>query len=1269
MVYERKSKGVVDKAVCEELLRWLGKNQPRKPIHRRTLHFLRAFALYAEIDRPCILTYQQFRDYCKENKAASVENLSPATLQKECSRLSQLLSAACYRLGWDKRVTVTFDEIRKDDFVARLVFANMREKAKNAVEELDSCPMDDREFLEEFLGKVGGGRSKQAPRQAKTAVPEDYSSSPKNLAVPLRSDFKSTQIPPKETSHHKKAKIEHIPLQVKSQFCELTQLICSFKLPREVTDDMADHILAPYKKIYQKIVQRFRGLQHSEWDERLAACFGYPERLELHAQRATEAALIMLRLFERERHGSETRSSHPKVYITVHSCRALIEESSEEHKVPVVTSQETTHIYKQLEKLDYPHKVVVSKSTYTTIKNFFECKPVHGRTTKGPHGKTIAAYQVINKKNTRSILVPTKVIDIPLIGRDEEFKRLKLAWANANNGQPRMVWLRGMRGVGKSELINQLISSTKTEADAPCVLICKCWKCCSHTAFYPIIQMLKFRLELEKEVSAKRQEEELRWFAQQYGLEPKEVVPVLRALIGDPKDYLSSQDEQEIFKHSFQTAEAIANRDNILRILQMIILALASTEPVLLAAEDLHWADSATRELLRRLVQEIGKTSEPTRILIVASCSKNLNVHPINEPTEILLPLNRLDYESSCQLVKLIAEKTKNSISRNEITSIAKKTGGIPQLILQEAACDYSPGFWFNKIMSESEPDARYMGFAIKCSYVAQIAAVLGLTFDYKHLQAAILGTAEIQSEHEDLLRKQVGHLLETELLSRYTGTTQEMYHFTCERIHKLFYTSMSTRDREELHLKIANLLEQHFPEVGYNSPEKLARHYSCAGNRGIERAVVWWHRAAGTAMKHQAQDEIIYALKKALEFNVHLPKTRENMVTKLRLLLDTAMTYELASGPAAPKVQKAYKKAWKLAEKVSEVPLFFRAQWAYWLLKYVQGDLQTARKLVEELLQNKAYQDIPECRLETYHAMWDTFFHLGHLQNTLPYHFYGITIARNISNEQQRPGFAGHAASVCCLSRGAILAGLLGHADQAVKISQEAIKLADTLEHSNSLAQAHSCAAILHVLVRQPESTLVHAKQALACAKGQPLKPRVMLSRILCSVAQLQKQPDKNAIEQLEQTLAEWLGIGINLFQTLWLAILAQACLDIGNIRRGRKHIEAAFKVTHETHESFYRPELHRLKGELLLASSPKNRNKAKQQFIEAIEQARNLGTKLLELRALVSLNRLQQTGHKRSQERRNALNMLKQSYGQFLEGLDTPDIVEAKTLIDALS
>jgi len=102
MVHEGNLRGMVDKAVCEELLQWLEKSSLQKPIYRRILHFLRAFVLYAEIGHPCILTYQQFRDYCENQKADSVQKLRPKTIQKECCHLStRLLPVACHRLGWN----------------------------------------------------------------------------------------------------------------------------------------------------------------------------------------------------------------------------------------------------------------------------------------------------------------------------------------------------------------------------------------------------------------------------------------------------------------------------------------------------------------------------------------------------------------------------------------------------------------------------------------------------------------------------------------------------------------------------------------------------------------------------------------------------------------------------------------------------------------------------------------------------------------------------------------------------------------------------------------------------------------------------------------------------------------------------------------------------------------------------------------------------------------------------------------------------------------
>ena len=99
-------------------------------------------------------------------------------------------------------------------------------------------------------------------------------------------------------------------------------------------------------------------------------------------------------------------------------------------------------------------------------------------------------------------------------------------------------------------------------------------------------------------------------------------------------------------------------------------------------------------------------------------------------------------------------------------------------------------------------------------------------------------------------------------------------------------------------------------------------------------------------------------------------------------------------------------------------------------------------------------------------------------------------------------------------------------------------------------------------------------------------------------------------------------------------------------------------------TGERYYAPELHRLKGELLLQHSSDNQADAETCFHHALEIARSQQAKSLELRAATSLARLwQQQG--RLQE---AYDLLAPVYDWFTEGFDTADLQEAKALLDAL-
>jgi predicted ATPase len=99
-------------------------------------------------------------------------------------------------------------------------------------------------------------------------------------------------------------------------------------------------------------------------------------------------------------------------------------------------------------------------------------------------------------------------------------------------------------------------------------------------------------------------------------------------------------------------------------------------------------------------------------------------------------------------------------------------------------------------------------------------------------------------------------------------------------------------------------------------------------------------------------------------------------------------------------------------------------------------------------------------------------------------------------------------------------------------------------------------------------------------------------------------------------------------------------------------------------TGERWYQAELHRLRGELLLIQAPADEAEAERCFRSAIDDARSTKAKSLELRAVMSLARLLDKQGKRD----DARAMLAEVYNWFTEGFDTPDLKDAKTLLDEL-
>ena len=151
-----------------------------------------------------------------------------------------------------------------------------------------------------------------------------------------------------------------------------------------------------------------------------------------------------------------------------------------------------------------------------------------------------------------------------------------------------------------------------------------------------------------------------------------------------------------------------------------------------------------------------------------------------------------------------------------------------------------------------------------------------------------------------------------------------------------------------------------------------------------------------------------------------------------------------------------------------------------------------------------------------------------------------------------------------------------------------------------------------------------------------------------------------EEGISQIRQGLAGWRSMGVGYGLPMFLAQLANGYEMVRQPEKGLGVLEEGLDLVEKTGERFYEAEVHREKGYLLqLSGRP---FEAEACFRQAIEVARRQEAKSWELRATLSLSRLlHEQG--RSEEARQLLSEI---YNWFTEGFDTPDLKEAKALLE---
>ncbi len=208
--------------------------------------------------------------------------------------------------------------------------------------------------------------------------------------------------------------------------------------------------------------------------------------------------------------------------------------------------------------------------------------------------------------------------------------------------------------------------------------------------------------------------------------------------------------------------------------------------------------------------------------------------------------------------------------------------------------------------------------------------------------------------------------------------------------------------------------------------------------------------------------------------------------------------------------------------------------------------------------------------------------------------------------------------------------------------------------------------ASLLHVWRREVQFAKERAEAVITLSNEHGFIHALNVGMIRRGWALARQGAVEEGIRQLRQGLDALRDMGTALPLSHHLALLAEAYRQGGQVEAGLQALAEALTHLDNTGERCYEAELYRLKGECLLAQSDARckEREAEECFRQALDVARRQQAKSLELRAAMSLGRLWQRQGKRTE----AHQILAEIYGWFTEGFETPDLQEAKALLEAL-
>ena len=1030
--------------------------------------------------------------------------------------------------------------------------------------------------------------------------------------------------------------------QLTVMFCDLAN---STALSSQFDPEDYREIIAAYHRAVTASVTRLDGFVAKYMGDGILVYFGYPRAHEDDAERAVRAGLDSIDAV------SLLDIKSAKLQARVGAATGLVivgdmigEGSAQEQSV----AGETPNLAARLQALAEPDSVVISQGTHQLVGDLFEYSDLGAVEVKGI-ATPVPAWQVLRPSVVASRFEALRGAALSrLIGRDEEIDLLLRRWARAKAGEGQIVLISGEPGLGKSRITAALEERLHAEPHLQLRYFCSPYH--QESALFPFVDQLGRASGFARDDPPAARFEKLEAFLARAAPPPGEGAGLADLMsLPVPERYqlpdLSPQRKKE------RTLEALTRQ----------IDGLAHLQPVKIVFEDAHWIDPTSRELLDLIVERVRSLP----VLLIVTFRPDFQPSWTGQPQVSMLALNRLDRRDRTALVAQIAG---GKVLPDELVAqIADRTDGVPLFVEELTKSVLESG------LLRAEADRYVLDGALpplavpttlhaslmarldrlpSVRLVAQTGAAIGREFSYALLRA-------VSRLPEDELQAAIIRLVASELVFQRGTPPDAVYAFKHALVQEAAHGSLLRNARQQLHAQIAEALETQSPELMDTQPGLFAQHYAEAGL--VEKSVACWGKAGHSSAARSAMAEAAAQFQRGLDQLARLPDAPERQRRELELRSSLGAVLLAVKGHAAPETGQAYARARELWEQLGSPAEFLQIPFAQSLHHMVRGELSLAQRLDTNLLRLSRQRNDPAGLVLGHFATGRTLMPTGRFAVSRSHLEAGLALYNPILHGSL-VDHAAHRPEVHAQAELGIVLFCLGYPDQASARSSAAIGDARRLSHPPTLALSLALGTVLLSLVGDNARLSERTNQLIAVTTEQGFPRWRAMGTINRGWLKVKKGDVAEGTSLLRSGSAAYSATGAAAWMPHYIGLLAAAYEIAAQTEEALTLLDDALQIVERTGDRWFAAELHRHKGQLLLRQG--HSEVAEEHYRNALSIAHEQEAKLWELRAAASLARLRRDQGRPAEAR----DLLAPVYGWFTEGFDTPDLIDAKAVLDGL-